>query len=316
MLRVRRCRRAGGAVLLAGSRGAFLRDNGVLELNGGFRCRGRRCDHCSGLRNTRGDGGVGRSGRALTAWPTAPCGLILAPSALAFAAAASVASVLGAFRWRGQPERSRWPAKRTRRLPRRRSQAALSPCRLRASRKPPLPARQQRDWRRQWRRPSPRPFHPALPRSDPLPQRRRRRCLLGFIGLAGLRRIGLRFGTRVVSALRAVSALASTLASALPSSRALAAASRSLESLRAALSDAALSDAALSRARLSDAACESSERRGAGADCPERDCRCCWRPHCCRPAPRNCRFWQIDRNPAVRTSPARPEKTRLPILLT
>ena len=56
---------------------------------------------------------------------------------------------------------------------------------------------------------------------------------------------------------------------------------------------------------------------GAGrALSPERDCRCCWRPHCCRPAPRNCRFWQIDRNPAVLTSPARPEKTRLPILLT
>jgi len=59
------------------------------------------------------------------------------------------------------------------------------------------------------------------------------------------------------------------LVSILPSSRALslralAAALRSFESLRAALS--ALSDAAaLSRARLLDAACVSSERRGAGA---------------------------------------------------
>jgi hypothetical protein len=45
----------------------------------------------------------------------------------------------------------------------------------------------------------------------------------------------------------------------------LSAASRSFESLRAALSEAALSDAAvLSRERLSGADCESSARRGAG----------------------------------------------------
>ena len=78
---------------------------------------------------------------------------------------------------------------------------------------------------------------------------------------------------RVVAALVSVSVLVSgsALVSILPSSRAvslralslcvLAAALRSFELLRAALSDAA----ALPRERLSDAACASSERRGAGA---------------------------------------------------
>src|SRR5436190_1526742 len=59
---------------------------------------------------------------------------------------------------------------------------------------------------------------------------------------------------------------------------ALAAVSRSLESLLAALSDAALSEAAwpeaaaLSRDRLSDVACESSARRGAGVGAVDASC--------------------------------------------
>ena len=44
-------------------------------------------------------------------------------------------------------------------------------------------------------------------------------------------------------------------------------------------------------------------------------CRCCWRPYCCRPAPRSCRF-RRRLNPAGRTLPPRSEKMRLPILLT
>ncbi len=96
-----------------------------------------------------------------------------------------------------------------------------------------------------------------------------------------------------VSVLVSASALASTLRPRLSRvpcrSRALAAALRSFESLRAALS--ALSDAAaLLRDRLSDAACASSERRGAGGVVLVRDCRCGWRPYCCRPASRSCRF--------------------------
>ena len=99
------------------------------------------------------------------------------------------------------------------------------------------------------------------------------RCLRRLVGLRaiGLRRVGLRFGAAGRRGLGVGIGLGIGIGLGvdLPSSRALslralAAALRSFESLRAALS--ALSDAAaLSRERLSDAACASSERRGAGA---------------------------------------------------
>ena len=206
-------------------------------------------------------------------------------------------------RWR--PERSRWPAKRRQRWPRRRSQAARSPCRMQASRrKPPLPALQRRDGDgngiggHRGRAILPRLGLILLPRtssseaclvSSDLPSISTRRISIWHAGRFRpcgpcrlLRRLWHRHWRRRVR---------------------LAAASRSSESLRAALSDAALSARRCRARRLSDAA--ASRRRGAGRalGCPERDCRCCWRPHCCRPAPQNCRFRPTGRNPAGRTSP-------------
>ena len=148
-------------------------------------------------------------------------------------------------------------------------------------------------------------------------------CLLAFRRTSHRRtsahRTSIWSGGRVGLAVGSASAFASALAS----SRALSAASRSFESLRAALSwrasEAALSDAAvLSRERLSERL--ANRRRGAGravaAPGPARDCRCCWRPYCCRPARRSCRFGRMGRNPTGQISLPRPEKMRLPILLT
>ena len=103
--------------------------------------------------------------------------LVLAPPSACAAFAAR------GLRWRRprcrqrreRPAPSRRRAKRRLRSPLRRSQAARSPCRLLVSRKLSPPALRQLGWQRQWRRPSPRPFHPALSRSDRLPGKRRRK---------------------------------------------------------------------------------------------------------------------------------------------
>ena len=301
---------------------AFLRDNGGLDLNGGFRCRGRRCDRCSGLRNTRGDGGVGRSGRRADGLADGALRVDLGAVGLGVRGRSQrCVGVSVAFRcgrgWSGLAcQRSRSGDRRGGDRKRRRR---LVGCRRRGS------GRCRRGCSgigdgdgngvgRHHGRSILRCLGLILCRSVVAG-----RCLLGFIGFAGLRRIGLRcVGFQPCAPCRPLRLLWRRLCRRRVR---LAAASRSLESLRAALSDAALSDAAaLSRERLSDAACESSERRGAGAESwaliLRHDCRCCWRPHCCRPAPRNCRFRRIDRNRPARTSPVRPEKTRLPILLT
>jgi hypothetical protein len=95
---------------------------------------------------------------------------------------------------------------------------------------------------------------------------------------------------------------------------ALAAALRSFESLRAALS--ALSDAAaLSRERLSDAACASSERRGAGALSWVR-LSLLLAAVLLSTSAAKLSFPADGSNPAGQTSPPRSEKMRLPILLT
>ena len=55
-----------------------LARSGFLSLRGGFRCGGRRRDHCSGLSDAGCDGGSADVAGVLTAWPTPPCALVLA----------------------------------------------------------------------------------------------------------------------------------------------------------------------------------------------------------------------------------------------
>ena len=210
------------------------------------------------------------------------------------------------------------PAKPKRRWPQRRWQAAPSPCRLQALREWSLPARLLRDWRRrrQWRRLSPRPFQPALPRSDPLPQRRRLKIL------AWLHRICRTSAHRTSSfqpcspcrPLRLLWRRLCRRRVAWPQRRGHWNRCARLYQMQP----------CPTRRRCRARGCRmlpASHPSGAGralspGPYPGHDCRCCWQPHCCRPASRNCRFRRIDWNRPVRTSLVRPEKTRLPILLT
>ena len=248
-----RCCGGGGvgvSVVLAcstGRCGAFPGEIGVLELRGGFGGGGRRRDHCSGLRDAGCDGWVGGCGlgadgladRALRIGLGAAVGLARSRSqaGLRSVSAPSAAGAAGAVSAASEAEAAIAAAAIAS------GAVALSVAWVRGSRR----CRRcgSRDWQRQWRRPSPRPFHPAPSRSDPLPRSRRRKCLLGLVGLRaiGLRRIGLRFGAAGRRSLGVGIGLGIGIGLAVyfPSSRALspralAAALRSFESLRAALS--------------------------------------------------------------------------------
>ena len=218
---------------------------------------------------------------ALTAWPTPPCAPVLAPPSACAAFAMRAGLRWRRPRWRQRRERpapSRRRAKRRLRSLPRRSQAARSPCRLLVSRKLSSPALRQQGWQRQWRRPSPRPFHPAPSRSDRLPGKRRRK-----MPASSRRTSRHRTSPRRTSIWRGGSSRPwcryrswyrdrpwcrfcrrRVPCRCVPCRCVLGRGVAIIRIVARGLS--ALSDAAaLSRERLSDAACASSERRGAGA---------------------------------------------------
>ena len=235
---------------------------------------------------------------ALTAWPTAACALVLAaPSACARSRSPGCGCVGGRRRERPAPSRRR--ARRRRRSPRRRSQAARSPCRLLVSRRLSPPALWQQGWQRQWRRPSPRPFRPASSRSDRLPRKRRRKRL------ASSRRISLhRTSPRRISIWRGGLFRPWCRYRSCRRHRPWRRRRR-----RRAPCRCGRWPRRCDRSNRCARPCRRLVRCGGvvaravvgcglrvvgaarGGRCVlARDCRCCWRPYCCRPAPRNCRL--------------------------
>ncbi len=219
---------------------------------------------------------------------------------------------------RAWPARSRSPATPKRRWQRRRWQAAPSPCRLSSRWARWLPVSLW-NWRRrrQRRRPSRQPFHPALPRSGPLPRHRRLKTPAWFHPICRTWSCWTWSfqPCRRCRPLRPPWCRLCRHRGAWPPRR-----GRWSRCARLCRMQPCPTTRGLCRARgcrMLPASRPSGAERMRSPGCDRvRDCRCCRQRYCCPPASRSCRFRQIDSSRRALTSLLHSEKTRLPILLT